>query len=38
MADYKIFNKAYGVDCMIQVKEANEIGIKGDVKPKIKKI
>jgi len=37
-ADYKIFNKAYGVDCMIQVKEAKDIGIKGDVKPKIKKI
>ena len=36
MADYKIFNKAYNVDCMLQVQEANALGIKGDVKPKIK--
>lgn len=35
MADYKIFNEAYHVDCMLQVKEAKRIGIKGDVKPEI---
>jgi uncharacterized Fe-S center protein len=35
MADYKIFNKAYDVDCMLQVKEANDLGIKGDTKPRI---
>jgi uncharacterized Fe-S center protein len=35
MADYKIFNEAYDVDCMLQVKEAKAIGIKGDVNPKI---
>jgi uncharacterized Fe-S center protein len=35
MADYKVFNEAYNVDCMMQVQEAAEIGIKGDVKPKI---
>ena len=35
MADYKTFNEAYHVDCMLQVQEAKAIGIKGDVKPKI---
>ena len=35
MADYKIFNEAYDVDCMLQVQEAKAIGIKGDVNPKI---
>jgi hypothetical protein len=34
-ADYKIFNEAYNVDCMLQVQEAAKLGIKGDVKPKI---
>jgi uncharacterized Fe-S center protein len=38
MADYKIFNEAYGVDCMVQVQEAAELGIKGNVKPKIETI
>lgn len=38
MADYEIFNKAYHVDCMVQVKELKDIGVKGDVKPKIQKI
>ena len=38
MADYKIFNDAYHVDCMLQVQEAKELGIAGDVKPKIIKI
>jgi hypothetical protein len=30
MADYKYFNKAYGVDCFEQLKEAKKIGIKGE--------
>jgi uncharacterized Fe-S center protein len=34
-ADYEIFNKAYHVDCMLQVKEAKKLGIHGDIKPKI---
>ena len=34
-ADYKVFNEASHVDCMIQVQEAKAIGIKGDIKPKI---
>ena len=34
-ADYKIFNDAYGVDCMLQVQEAKALGIEGEVKPKI---
>ncbi len=35
MFDYRHFNEEYGVDCMLQVKEANAIGIDGDLKPKI---
>jgi len=35
-ADYKIFNEAYGVDCWTQVKELKELGIPGELKPKIK--
>jgi hypothetical protein len=35
MAEYKTFNEAYHVDCMLQVQEAKAIGIKGDVKPEI---
>jgi uncharacterized Fe-S center protein len=35
MAEYKIFNEAYHVDCMLQVQEAKAIGVKGEVKPKI---
>jgi hypothetical protein len=38
MADYKIFNEAYHVDCMLQVEEAKQIGIQGDVKPEIARI
>lgn len=38
MADYKIFNEAYNVDCMVQVQEAANLGIKGDVKPEIRTI
>jgi hypothetical protein len=34
-ANYKIFNKAYHVDCMLQVQEAKALGIKDDVKPRI---
>ena len=35
--DYKVFNEASHVDCMLQVQEAKDIGIKGEVKPKITK-
>jgi uncharacterized Fe-S center protein len=38
MIDYKVFNDAYHVDCMLQVQEAKDIGIKGEVKPKIHRI
>jgi uncharacterized Fe-S center protein len=38
MIDYKIFNDAYNVDCMLQVKEAKTIGIKGKAKPEIHRI
>ncbi len=38
MIDYKIFNNAYGVDCMLQVKEAKDIGIWGEVEPEISRI
>jgi hypothetical protein len=38
MANYKIFNEAYHVDCMLQVEEARRIGIEGDVKPEITRI
>ncbi len=38
MIDYKIFNDAYGVDCMLQVQEAKDIGIEGEVKPEISRI
>ena len=38
MANYKIFNKAYHVDCMLQVMEARVLGIEGEVKPNIERI
>ena len=38
MIDYKVFNEASHVDCMLQVKEARKIGLKGDLKPKISKL
>jgi uncharacterized Fe-S center protein len=38
MIDYKVFNDAYHVDCMMQVKEAKAIGIEGEVKPEIHRI
>ena len=37
-ADYKIFNEAYNVDCMLQVEEAARLGIQGDAKPKIQTV
>ncbi len=38
MSNYKVFNDAYQVDCMLQVRESRLLGIEGDVKPKIQKI
>jgi uncharacterized Fe-S center protein len=38
MIDYGVFNDAYQVDCMLQVHEAKDVGIEGEVKPKIIKI
>jgi uncharacterized Fe-S center protein len=38
MIDYKIFNDTYRVDCMLQVQEAQDLGIKGEVKPEISRI
>ncbi len=35
MIDYKVFNEASNVDCMVQVQEAKRLGIKGELKPKI---
>jgi uncharacterized Fe-S center protein len=33
--NYKVFNEASNVDCMLQVQEAKTLGIKGEVQPKI---
>jgi uncharacterized Fe-S center protein len=38
MVDYKVFNDAYHVDCMLQVQEAKDIGIEGKVKPTINRL
>jgi hypothetical protein len=38
MIDYKVFNDAYHVDCMLQVQEAKAIGIEGEVNPKTYRI
>jgi uncharacterized Fe-S center protein len=38
MVDYRIFNDASHVDCMLQVQEAKDIGIEGELKPKIHRI
>jgi uncharacterized Fe-S center protein len=38
MADYKIFDKAYGTDSFLQVREAKKIGNKGDLKPKVQEV
>ncbi len=32
--DYKVFNEASNVDCMVQVQEAKALGIQGELKPK----
>jgi uncharacterized Fe-S center protein len=37
-ADYNTFNEAYAVDCWTQVRELKSLGIKGELKPKIKEI
>jgi len=36
--DYKVFNDAYHVDCMLQVQEAKAIGIEGELKPAVNRI
>jgi hypothetical protein len=33
--DYKVFNEASHVDCMLQFKEAKKLGISGELKPEI---
>lgn len=33
--DYEVFNKAYNVDCMLQVQEAKKLAIEGETEPKI---
>jgi uncharacterized Fe-S center protein len=38
MIDYRVFNDAYHVDCMLQVQEAKAIGIEGELKPQIHRI
>jgi len=38
MTDYKVFNERSNVDCMLQVQEAKNIGIKGNLKPEITKL
>jgi hypothetical protein len=38
MIDYKIFNEASNVDCMLQIQEAKNLGIKGELKPNITQI
>ena len=35
MIDYNLLNEASEIDCMLQIKEAKAIGIKGGIKPKI---
>jgi uncharacterized Fe-S center protein len=38
MIDYETFNEASNVDCMLQIREAKALGIKGELKPKITQI
>ncbi|MCD1296251.1 4Fe-4S ferredoxin [Methanocella sp. CWC-04] len=38
MADYHVFNEAYEVDCMTQVKELKDLGFDGELDPEIKMI
>ena len=33
--NYKAFNVAYNVDCMVQVQEAKTLGLIGELNPKI---
>jgi uncharacterized protein len=35
MVDYRIFNRAYDIDCMVQVQEAKALGIEGEIQPEI---
>ena len=35
MANYKVFNEASHVDCMVQVQEAIQLGIEGDAEPNV---
>ena len=34
-ADVKAFNESAQVDCMVQVQEAKNLGIRGDLKPEV---
>jgi len=38
LVDYRVFNEASHVDCMLQVQEAKDLGIKGELKPKMAKL
>jgi len=38
MIDYRVFNEASNVDCMLQVQEAKNLGIAGAVKPTVTKL
>jgi uncharacterized Fe-S center protein len=38
MIDYKVFNDAYHVDCMLQIKEAKDLGIDGELEPEIQEL
>ena len=38
IADYRIFNDAYNIDCMLQVEETKKLGIEGKVNPRIVKL
>jgi uncharacterized protein len=38
MIDYKVLNEASDVDCMLQIQESKNLGIIGDLKPRVTKI
>jgi uncharacterized Fe-S center protein len=38
MIDYKMLNDASNVNCMLQIQEAKNLGISGDLKPRVTKI
>jgi uncharacterized protein len=38
MIDYKVLNKTSGVDCLLQIQEAKNIGIAGELEPKVTKL